>query len=194
MTKSVRTVLAATSLAALLATLPARAVEPPSTVAPSAATLAPELAQLRGQIAQLRQTLELLDQRLQQMQRAGPTGVAPPLAVVPPATSPAAQPSLGSTAAAAAPAAPALDPHEQAVLQQQVRTADALSAWQELHNGMRLEEVRRLLGEPQSIITVGNRTGWIYTYRNAGKGSVFFGADGTVVSLMSPGQGTLHLY
>ena len=95
--------------------------------------------------------------------------------------------------AAGAPAA-GLGAHEQAVLAEQVRTADALAAWRDVRTGMSQDAVRRLLGEPQSTLAVGNRTGWIYTYRNAGKGSVFFSPDGVVVSLISPGQGTLHLY
>jgi len=197
--------LAATAAAILLPTLSC-ALEPASAAAPDPAALAPEVAQLREQIAQLRLTLERLDQRLRQIQGSAAAD-APPAAALPPVALPVAAattmalptpaappPAAPAAAGSATPAPPGLDAHAQAVLQEQVRTTDALSAWQGLHNGMHADEVRRLLGEPQSTLAVGNRTGWIYIYRGAGKGSVFFGADGTVVSLMSPGQGALHLY
>jgi len=204
---SVRAALAALCLAAALAVIVPGAGAAEPVAAPHGDALAPEVARLREQIDQLRQALERLDRRLEQIQRAGASGNAPAGAAVsalpqagapmPAAQAAAAAPQAAPAAPPAlapAPAAAALDSHQQAVLQEQVRTADALAAWQGLRNGMRQEEVRRLLGEPQSTLAVGNRTGWIYTYRNAGKGSVFFGSDGTVVSLMSPAQGALHLY
>ena len=204
---------AAAGVVAMLAlTLSAHAAEP-------VALAADDVAQLRQQIAQLRQTLDRLDARLQQVEAArspAAAGGAAPVAAaaavpgVPPAAVPIAPasptPAIGSAPASAPAAAPApapattaapgagLDVHEQAVLQEQVRTADALAAWRALRTGMGQDEVRRLLGAPQSTLVVGNRTGWIYTYRNAGKGSVFFSHDGTVVSLIGPAQGALHLY
>lgn len=213
MRKPLRTALAAMCLAGAAGTtlwpLAAAAAEGPSATTASPATLAPELAQLREQVAQLRQILERFDQRLQQIQNTAPPAGAPAAPVATAPLSPAAGPSSPAAPVAALPASPAgpvppvpsaaladtaLDAHQQAVLKEQVRTTDALNAWQGLHNGMGQDEVRRLLGEPQSTMTVGNRTGWIYTYRNAGKGSVFFNSEGTVVSLIGPGQGALHLY
>ena len=208
MTTPMRALLAALCLAGAPSTAlwPATAAAADAPAATGAATPASELAQLREQLAQLRQTLDRLEQRLQQMQNAPPAAAVPassPAIVVAPASPAAAAPARAPDAAAGtdapqsastAPAAAPLDAHQQAVLQEQVRTADALNAWQGLRNGMSQADVRRRLGEPQSTLTVGNRTGWIYTYRNAGKGSVFFSSEGTVVSLMSPGQGALHLY
>jgi len=156
-----------------------------------------ELAQMREQLVLLRQTLDRIDQRLQQLERPG-TPAPVESRPAPPSSAQAIAP-LPAPATAVAPMgapapAPLLGAHEQAVLEDQVRTVDALSAWRQLRAGMRQEEVRRLLGEPQSTLAVGNRTGWVYSYRNAGRGSVFFSHDGIVVSLISPGQGALHLY
>ena len=173
-----------------------RAAEPEA--APSG-----EVAQLRQQVAQLRQSLERLDERLRQLERTGPpagaaASTAAPAGEVPTlppiAAAPAAAPPPAPAAASAPTPGAGLGAHEQAVLQEQVRTADALNAWRAVHAGMGQDEVRRLLGDPSSTLPVGNRTGWIYEYRNAGKGSVFFNHDGIVVSLISPGQGALHLY
>jgi hypothetical protein len=188
--------MAAVSLLMLAAA--GRAAEPEA--APSG-----EVAQLRQQVAQLRQSLERLDERLRQLERTGPPAgaaakIAAPAGEAPPSQPNAAAPAAATAVASAPEAATAPTPgtalgaHEQAVLQEQVRTADALNAWRAVHAGMGQEEVRRLLGDPSSTLPVGNRTGWIYTYRNAGKGSVFLNHDGIVVSLISPGQGALHLY
>jgi len=178
------------SVALMLVCLAGRAAQ--SEPAPSG-----ELASVREQLVLVRQTLERLDERLQQLERAGtaPTGAKRP---GPPTPAPAVAPSSAPLTALAPATVPAptaaLGAHEQAVLQEQVRTVDALTAWRAVRAGMRQDEVRQLLGEPQSTLVVGNRTGWIYTYRNAGKGSVFFSQDGVVVSLIGPGQGALHLY
>jgi hypothetical protein len=155
-----------------------------------------EVAQLRQQIAQLRQILEHLDERLQHLEQTPAPSAAAGVPSEPAAatTQPPPPPISPTALAYAGTGVATMDAHEQAVLRDQVRTADALTAWHEVRAGMGKEDVRRLLGNPQSTLTVGNRTGWIYSYRNAGKGSVFFDNDGVVVSLMNPGQGPLHMY
>ena len=87
-----------------------------------------------------------------------------------------------------------LSARERATLQEQARNADAIAAWRQVRNGMTRDEVRALLGAPQSQIPAGNRTGWYYAYGADGGASVFFDHDGHVISTMAPRAGAFRLY
>ncbi len=191
-------VLAAAALLALLAAGPALAQD--------------ATAALRQQAAQLRQALDALDARLRQLETAAPAAAAGPMpapepqASRAPAAAPRTEPAAdsgvvapvaapeGPTAAAGAIPGISLSAHQRDVLAEQVRVSDALAAWRGIHVGTGQDEVRRLLGPPPSVLTVGNRTGWVYSYGSAGRGSVFFDRAGVAVSLLRPDQGALHLY
>jgi hypothetical protein len=145
-----------------------------------------DLAALRQQVEALRGALDRLDAQLRRMEQAPGQ---------PPAAAPLAAP-VAPTAAAAAPAAVApLDAHERELLHEQARATDALQAWRQVQPGMGQDEVRRLLGEPQSMFSADpGRSGWRYKVAGAGAGTVLFDRSGKVISAMAPGQGLLRMY
>ena len=162
-----------------------------------------QVASLRAQVARMREALQQMDEELVRLQQgaASPAPVAPVAAGGPPA--PALAPGAAAPATAApaqsAPPATAADPgpltaHERTVLQEQAHSADMIAAWRQVHNGMTQEQVRALLGAPQSQIPAGNRTGWYYSYGADGGASVFFDHDGHVISIMAPRAGAFRLY
>jgi len=166
-------------IVALLLALPggARAQEPDA-----------ELTQLRRQVEELKAAVARLDTQLQRVEggrKADSTTALPvPAAPAPPPAVPPAVPPSATPFSAA----------ENATLHKEARIAQALQGWGELRNGLSQDEVRSRLGEPQSILPVANRTGWVYRYGQGAAGSVFFDHAGKVISLMAPGQGPLHLY
>jgi hypothetical protein len=151
----------------------------------------PEVAQLRQEVAQLRTALDRLEVNLERLESRGtvPAAVQSPAAVPPQAIAVAPAPAADAPRGAGA-----FSARELAVLQEQARTTDALEAWRHVQAGMNLQQVRALLGAPQSVLAVGNRTGWVYKYDNAGTGSVFFSHEGIVISTMPPGRGVFGLY
>jgi len=169
-----------------------------------------ELARLREQVVQMRAVLQQMEAALARLEaQAAPVPAAPavqapvaaPLVISAGAAVPAPAPQAAPVAVPPPPAAATplpdaqgLTARERAVVQEQVRSADARAAWASIHNGMKQDEVRRLLGAPQREIPVGNRVGWYYTYGKDSAGSVFFDHGGAVISIMAPAQGTFHLY
>jgi hypothetical protein len=151
--------------------------------------LADELSDLRSESAQLRARLDQLDQRVQALaaQRGSAAAAAPrpedqggaqrlaPLSEPQPASARALTPTPVPSRAAV-----------DAAVQELALRTQARKAWTGIHRESLQADVEQQLGHPQSVLRVGNRTGWVYRYPGGATGSVFFDLDAKVVSFQAP--------